>query len=54
MLRQQYRIAGVPTILFLDSDGNEVNEARVVGFLNPGNFLKKVEKVENTHQVLNK
>ena len=53
MLRQQYRIAGVPTILFLDSDGNEVKEARVVGFLNPGNFLKKLEKVEKSHQVLN-
>ena len=49
----QYSIAGVPTILFLDSDGNEVKVARVVGFLNSGSFLKKLEKAENSHQVLN-
>ncbi len=42
-LRKQYDIAGVPTVVFLDEDGNEVREARVVGFLGPDAFLKKVE-----------
>lgn len=45
-IRQQYNIAGVPTILFLDSSGNEVTEARVTGFENPESFLKKVAVVE--------
>lgn len=42
-LRKQYDIAGVPTVMFLDSNGNEISEARVVGFLGPEAFLKKVE-----------
>lgn len=42
-LRKQYDIAGVPTVIFLDSDGNEIREARVVGFLGPESFLKKVK-----------
>lgn len=42
-LRKQYNIAGVPTVIFLDSEGNEIREARVVGFLGPEAFLKKVE-----------
>lgn len=45
-IRRQYNIAGVPTILFLDSSGNEVKEARVTGFENPESFLKKVTTVE--------
>ena len=45
-LRQQYNIAGVPTIMFLDSDGNEIKDTRVVGFLNANNFLERLEKVE--------
>lgn len=45
-IRRKYNIAGVPTILFLDSAGNEVEGARVVGFENPGSFLKKVNMVQ--------
>lgn len=45
-LRQQYNIAGVPTIMFLDSDGNEIKDVRVVGFLNANNFLKRVKQVK--------
>ena len=45
-LRQQYNIAGVPTIMFLDSDGNEIKDTRVVGFLNANNFLERLKKVE--------
>ena len=45
-LRQKYDIAGVPTIMFLDADGNEFTDARVVGFLNADEFLKKVNSVK--------
>lgn len=47
-LRQQYNIAGVPTILFLGPEGNEIESARVVGFLGPEEFLKKEDQVEKT------
>lgn len=45
-LRQQYNIAGVPTIVFLDSSGMEVPEARVVGFMRPAEFLRRIEMVQ--------
>jgi thioredoxin:protein disulfide reductase len=43
-LRQQFNIIGVPTIVFINETGREVNSARVIGFLNPGDFLEQVEK----------
>ncbi len=42
-LRRQYNIAGVPTIVFIDSNGNEVQQARVVGFMRPNEFLRRVD-----------
>ncbi|MCH8558986.1 MAG: thioredoxin family protein [Balneolia bacterium] len=42
-LRQQYNIAGVPTIVFIDADGNEVQQARVVGFMRPNEFLRRID-----------
>lgn len=47
-LRQQYDIAGVPTIMFLNSDGKEIKSARVVGFMGADNFLKRVEDVNQS------
>ena len=44
-LRQRYEVAGVPTIVFLGSDGRERPEARVVGFLRPEPFLDHVARV---------
>ncbi|MBI5708848.1 MAG: thioredoxin family protein [Candidatus Eisenbacteria bacterium] len=41
--RRQYRISGVPTIVFLAPDGSEVRAARVEGFLPPARFLEKME-----------
>jgi thiol:disulfide interchange protein DsbD len=41
-LRQQYNIAGVPTIVFLDENGDEVHQARIVGFMRPNEFLRRV------------
>ena len=45
-LRQQFEIIGVPTIAFIGSDGQEVKSARVIGFLNPEDFLEQVNKVD--------
>jgi len=42
-LRKKYDIAGVPTIVFLDTDGTEVVSSRVVGYLPPERFLEKMK-----------
>lgn len=52
-LRQQYNIAGVPTIVFIDSNGNEVTEARVVGFMRPNEFMRRIEMVKGTDLTMN-
>jgi len=44
-IRRQYNVAGVPTIVFLDDEGNEVTEARVVGFVGPDEFLRRMDRV---------
>jgi len=46
LLRQQFNIVGVPTIVFIGSSGQEVGSARVTGFLNPADFLEKVDLVD--------
>jgi len=35
---QQYEIEGLPTIIFLDSHGQEVNNSRIIGFVTPSDF----------------
>lgn len=42
-LRDRFEVAGVPTIVFIRPDGNEVEEARVVGFLRADRFLERVQ-----------
>jgi thioredoxin:protein disulfide reductase len=44
-IRRQYNVAGVPTIVFLDDSGNEVEDARIMGFVGPDEFLRRVERV---------
>ncbi len=39
-LRKQFRVAGVPTVIFLGSDGTEVADTRVVGFVNAEDFAR--------------
>ncbi|TMQ73686.1 MAG: hypothetical protein E6K81_03490 [Candidatus Eisenbacteria bacterium] len=41
-LRRRYQVAGVPSVLFIKPDGNEVRPARVEGFLAPEVFLERV------------
>ena len=43
-LRKQFEVNGVPTIVFIDAQGNEVQEARVVGYLGPHDFLQQVKR----------
>lgn len=44
VLRDKYRIVGVPTILILNSNGEEVN--RITGFVNAEEFLRIIHNVE--------
>jgi len=43
-LRERYRIQGVPTLVFLQPDGNEIKNLRVTGFKPADVFLSKMEK----------
>jgi thiol:disulfide interchange protein DsbD len=43
-LRNKYDIAGVPTVLIIDSNGREAN--RITGFIDANEFLKVLNKVE--------
>jgi|KBSSwiStaDraftv2_1062776.scaffolds.fasta_scaffold23012_2 thiol:disulfide interchange protein DsbD len=42
-LKQRYGITGVPTVLFIGPDGQEVVEARVEGFLSAEDFLERMK-----------
>lgn len=44
-LSRQYSIVGVPTIVFLDSAGNEVRSVRLTGFEGPEKFLERLKPV---------
>jgi len=44
-LRRKYKIRGVPTLVLLKPDGNEVKDARVVGFTKAQRLLEKMDKV---------
>ena len=43
-LRQKFEIRGMPTVLIIDSQGNEVE--RITGFVNAEEFLKMIESVK--------
>ena len=44
-LTKQYRIVGVPTIVFLDSTGKEIDAQRLTGFEPPQQFLARLKQV---------
>lgn len=50
-LRKEYSVAGVPSIVFINESGREVREARVVGFMNASEFLKRIEMVNPEYVV---
>ena len=37
-IAQEYGVEGLPTVVFLDSHGQEVNNSRVIGFITPQEF----------------
>ena len=39
----QYGLIGLPTVVFLDSQGHEIKEARVAGVTAASQFLKSLE-----------
>jgi len=45
-LTQQYKIVGVPTIVFLDPSGQEVPGTRLTGFELPDKFLQRAQAVK--------
>jgi thiol:disulfide interchange protein DsbD len=46
-LRDRYAIEGVPTIVFLGADGQEVRGARIFGFMGPKPFLERLRAVRS-------
>ena len=43
-LTKQYAIVGVPTVVFLDSKGNELRDLRLTGFEEPEKFLARAKQ----------
>lgn len=44
-LAERYKIKGYPTIVFVDTDGKEID--RIVGFLKPAEFLRTISDFNN-------
>lgn len=44
-IEHSYKIVGLPTILFLDGNGDEIKDSRLTGFLGPKDFLDHLKKV---------
>ena len=44
-LKKRFNIKGVPTIIFLDKNGNEISNTRITGFVGPDEFLSRMQKV---------
>jgi len=45
-LTKDYAIVGVPTIVFLDASGHEVQALRLTGYESPGELLKRLQQVK--------
>ncbi len=44
-IKRDFGIRGVPTIIFIDTSGEEKSDARVTGFIGPGPFLERMKGV---------
>jgi len=44
-LRQKYEVRGLPTVLFIDSNGKVQGDLTVKGFLDPAQFLARMQQV---------
>jgi thiol:disulfide interchange protein DsbD len=47
-LRKKFRISGVPTVVFIRTDGTEAAESRIIGFVPPDEFLVKLKQAMRT------
>jgi len=44
-IKEHYGISGVPTVIFLDSGGNEISDLRLTGFEEPEPFAARLKQV---------
>ena len=42
-IQEQYQVAGLPCVLFIDSSGKEIAGSRLTGFLEPHQFLSHIQ-----------
>ena len=45
LLKEQFTVWSLPTIVFIDAEGIEVAESRVIGYLDPEDFILQMERV---------
>ena len=44
LLKEQFTVWSLPTIVFIDAEGIEVAESRVIGYLDPEDFILQMER----------
>jgi thiol:disulfide interchange protein DsbD len=44
-ITQQYDVKGLPSLLFLDTNGKEIPHSRIVEFIGPEEFLKRLDRI---------
>ncbi len=42
-IKKKYNIKGVPTVVFLGKDGKEIKRLRLIGFVGPEDFIKRLD-----------
>jgi thiol:disulfide interchange protein DsbD len=45
-LVRDYEVKGVPTVVFLDQNGSERHDMRLVDFMAPPEFMQWLEKIQ--------
>ena len=45
-LYEKYGVQGLPTVVFLGSDGTQVQAAKLVGFENPEKFVQRLKRIQ--------
>ena len=46
-MRKRFGIHGVPTIVFIDQNGKERTDLRVLGFVDKTEFLRRIDALKN-------
>jgi thioredoxin-related protein len=42
---ERFAVKGYPTVIFIDSSGDEIANARIVGYVNSADVLKRIDQV---------